>query len=224
MNRKSRSGPGERVCLLSPHPLVLAELHRLLDGNRFRLQLVRLESALAPQLFELEIPRASIYVVDANLPAAAIEALVTSITRRCPAARLLILAERVDDSTAFPLLRLGVKGVVGYRDIRRQLPSAVREVASGGFWAPRMVLSRFVESMLQGHSQGVPLRTAAMSGRERQVLEALLESLSNKEIGERLHISERTVKFHVSNLLAKFGVERRQHLILHCFQSRQNGH
>jgi DNA-binding CsgD family transcriptional regulator len=48
------------------------------------------------------------------------------------------------------------------------------------------------------------------------VLEALLENLSNKEIADRLHISERTAKFHVSNLLAKFRLRRRQDLILHC--------
>ncbi|HXU20708.1 MAG TPA: helix-turn-helix transcriptional regulator, partial [Verrucomicrobiae bacterium] len=48
----------------------------------------------------------------------------------------------------------------------------------------------------------------------------LLENLANKEVADRLHISERTVKFHVSNLLAKFGVRRRADLILLCYQRR----
>jgi DNA-binding CsgD family transcriptional regulator len=65
--------------------------------------------------------------------------------------------------------------------------------------------------------------SADISGREREVLEALLANLSNKEIAGKLEISERTVKFHVSNLLAKFGVERRQHLLLHCLQVRPTG-
>ena len=51
------------------------------------------------------------------------------------------------------------------------------------------------------------------------MLASLLQSLSNKEIGDKLNISERTVKFHVSNLLAKFSVQRRADLILHSFQS-----
>lgn len=59
---------------------------------------------------------------------------------------------------------------------------------------------------------------AKISERERQVLEALLDNLANKEIASKLGISERTVKFHVSNLLSKFGVERRQHLISRCLQ------
>jgi DNA-binding CsgD family transcriptional regulator len=55
------------------------------------------------------------------------------------------------------------------------------------------------------------------------VLNGLLENLANKEVADRLHISERTVKFHVSNLLAKFGVRRRADLILLCFQRRTAG-
>jgi DNA-binding CsgD family transcriptional regulator len=60
-----------------------------------------------------------------------------------------------------------------------------------------------------------------LSRREREVLDSLLENLANKEIASRLNISERTVKFHVSNLLNKFGVRRRADLILLCFQQRQ---
>ena len=63
--------------------------------------------------------------------------------------------------------------------------------------------------------------SADLSRREREVLDALLENLANKEIASRLNISERTVKFHVSNLLSKLGVRRRADLILLCFQHRQ---
>jgi DNA-binding NarL/FixJ family response regulator len=63
-------------------------------------------------------------------------------------------------------------------------------------------------------------RRALLSRRETEVLEALLDNLSNKEIAQRLHISERTVKFHVSNLLAKYGVTRRSDLIVQSLQKR----
>jgi DNA-binding NarL/FixJ family response regulator len=84
------------------------------------------------------------------------------------------------------------------------------------------VLSRFVDSILTG-AQGRRLRNEAptdLSRREQEVLNGLLENLANKEVADRLHISERTVKFHVSNLLAKFGVRRRADLILLCYQKR----
>ncbi len=60
-----------------------------------------------------------------------------------------------------------------------------------------------------------------LSRREKEVADLLLENLSNKEIASRLHVSERTAKFHVSNLLAKYGVQRRADLILLFFQSEQ---
>jgi len=59
-----------------------------------------------------------------------------------------------------------------------------------------------------------------LSRREQEVLDSLLENLSNKEIASKLNIAERTVKFHVSNLLSKFGVRRRADLILLTFQRR----
>src|ERR1700680_3861786 len=71
--------------------------------------------------------------------------------------------------------------------------------------------------------QGRRLKTDSvtnLSRREQEVLDSLLENLSNKEIASKLNIAERTVKFHVSNLLSKFGVRRRADLILLTFQRR----
>ncbi|MGH9775703.1 MAG: response regulator transcription factor [Candidatus Acidiferrales bacterium] len=94
--------------------------------------------------------------------------------------------------------------------------------AKGGFWVPRKVLSGFVEAVLSD-SRGNSLRiksAVSLSRREQEVLDCLLENLANKEIASKLNISERTVKFHVSNLLSKFGVQRRADLILLCYQGR----
>ena len=117
---------------------------------------------------------------------------------------------------------MGAKGLLTYKEAREQLPRALPLVANGGFWVPRAVLSGFVDSVLGGsHSRRLKADTSAdLSRREQEVLNSLLENLANKEIGSKLNISERTVKFHVSNLLSKFGVRRRADLILLCYQKR----
>jgi len=212
------------VCLLSSHPLVLAELQQLLSVRAFRVQARRLESTFAPGLERLSLPRAQMFVIDAHAPRQATEVLVAGIRERYPKARQVVVADKFNEVNAFPFLRLGAKGLLTYAEARQQLLRALQVVGRGGFWVPRKLLSRFVDSILslvRGHR--VVQGPADLTRREREVLDALLENLSNKEIGSRLHISERTVKFHVSSLLAKFGVRRRTDLILLCFQDRLLG-
>lgn len=201
---------------------MLGEFQRVLARPGFHLILRQLESTLAPDLRRLALPRAVVYVVDAHAARPATGALIANILDRYPSARLLVVAEKFSDANSYSLLRLGAKGLLTYAEARDQLPRALPLVAAGGFWVPRSVLSSFVDSILT-NVQGRRLKTdtaANLSRREQEVLDALLENLANKEIGNRLNISERTVKFHVSNLLSKFGVRRRADLILLCYQRR----
>jgi DNA-binding NarL/FixJ family response regulator len=213
-----------KVCILSPHPLVLAEFSRALNGSEFDLVTRQLESTLGPELRKLNVPRASVYVVDAahaSQPATA--ALIANILENSPAARLLVVAEQFSTTDSHNLLRLGAKGLLTYSGASAQLARALPQVASGGFWVPRSTLSEFIDSILTDtHGRRLKVATAKeLSRREREVLDTLLENLANKEIASRFNISERTVKFHVSNLLAKFNVRRRADLILLCYQDRQ---
>ena len=211
-----------QVCLLSPHPLVLSEFERALANGSFKISSRHLESTLGPDLRHLQIPKATIYVVDAHVAKPAAGALLTNILESNGEARIIVVAEKFDSAESYSLLQMGAKGLLSYTEAREQLPHALPLVAEGGFWVPRSVLSGFVDSILAGsHSRRIKADTAAdLSRREQEVLSALLENLANKEIGSRLNISERTVKFHVSNLLSKFGVRRRADLILLCYQKR----
>ena len=209
------------VCLLSPHPLVLSEFERLLEKAQFKVISKQLASMLAPDLRNMEPPRAQVYVIDAHAARPATGALLANILERYPEARLIVVGEQHDDANSYSLLRLGVKGLLTYTEARDQLIRALPLVVNGGFWVPRQLLSGFVDSILTG--QGRRLKTDSvtnLSRREQEVLDSLLENLSNKEIASRLNIAERTVKFHVSNLLNKFGVRRRADLILLTFQRR----
>jgi DNA-binding NarL/FixJ family response regulator len=211
-----------KVCLLSPHPMVLDEFKRLLESSCFQISAKQLDSMLAPDLRHLEVPKAGVYVIDAHAARQATGALLGNILERNENARLIVVGDKLKETDSHALLRQGVKGILTYTEARDQLPRALPLVAAGGFWVPREVLSRFVDSILTT-THGRRLRSDApseLSRREQEVLSSLLENLANKEVASRLHISERTVKFHVSNLLAKFGVRRRADLILLCYQRR----
>jgi DNA-binding NarL/FixJ family response regulator len=217
----AKSSP--KVCLLSPHPMVIDGFRRLLSESGFQVVARQLEPMLAPDLRYLAVPRASIYVIDAYAQRQATTALLGNIHDHNSGAGLVVVGDNLKEADSYALLRLGIKGILNYTEVREQLPRALRRVALGGFWVPRQVLSRFVDFILDA-SLPQHIRTnspAELSRREQEVLVGLREKLANKEVADRLHISERTVKFHVSNLFAKFGVRRRADLILLC--CRQDG-
>jgi DNA-binding NarL/FixJ family response regulator len=202
--------------------MVLEEFEKLLDESRVHVNKRQLESTLAPDLRTLPVPRAAVYVVDAHSSPRAASALIGNILDHQPNARVLVVDQKFKEADSYSMLRMGVKGLLTYSEAREQLQRALPLVADGGFWVPRTMLSRFVDSILDG-ARGRRLKTdtaAELSRREQEVLEGLLENLANKEVASKLNISERTVKFHVSNLLAKFGVRRRADLILLCYQRR----
>ncbi len=220
---KRSSAKQQQVCILSPHPLVLADFSKILETSGFRLILRQLESTLAPDLRRVEIPKALVYVVDAYASPPATAALITNVFEHSPEARILVIGEKFNAPESHTFLRHGARGLLTYADARGQLARALPHMAAGGYWVPRSTLAEFVDSVLNSsRPQRMKMDASSeLSRREREVLDSLLENLANKEIASRLNISERTVKFHVSNLLSKFGVRRRADLILLCFQQRQ---
>jgi DNA-binding NarL/FixJ family response regulator len=204
------------VCLLANHPLVLAEFQRLLSAVPGRVRPKRVQLQLSDGD---SIPRAGVYIVDFEGNRMATESLVAKVVERYPNARLLLVGVDFGEDVAFPLLRLGVKGLLQHAQLAEQLQRALQSIAAGGYWVPRTLLSRFVDSVLAKSTHGAAMASRArLSRREKEVIRALLDNISNKEIGSRLNISERTVKFHVSNLLRKFGVGRRADLIVMSYQ------
>lgn len=209
-----------KVCVLSPHPIALEEFRRQLSHGRFHLLLRRLDSTLALEPRRLLVPRARVYVLDAMDRRPVTEALVAGILERFPRARLLVVAEKLGETNVFALLRLGVRGLVTHVGTLQQLGKAVQLVAAGGYWVPRSILSRFVDTILHRSSYFIAKKSTRfhLTPRKQEILQALLENLSNKEIASKLNISLSTVKFHISELLTEHDVRRRADLILFYWQ------
>jgi len=201
--------------------MALQDFERLLRHPKFEFRAQSIDARAAAHAENLSIPDAQVYLLDALGSRAIAESLLASLSKQFPSARLVVVAEEFTDTSAFSALRLGARGLLTYTEAREQLPRAVDAVAAGGFWVPRALLSRFVDHVL-GHAPGPSpgSKPVNLSRREQEVFDGLLENLANKEIASRLNISERTVKFHVSNVLAKFGVRRRADLIVHFVQAK----
>src|SRR3984957_21003152 len=96
-NGKSNGKGSLKLCLLSPHPMVLEEFRRLLEDSGLQITVKLLDSMLAPDLRNLEIPKAAAYVVDAHAARQATGALLTKILDRFPNARLVVVADRMKE-------------------------------------------------------------------------------------------------------------------------------
>ena len=110
------------------------------------------------------------------------------------------------------MLYLGLDGLVKVsEDLEQELASAVNTVLDGAVWAPRRLLAEYVRQTNWLRSDQF-LAQFSLTPRESQVLQFAIRRFSNKEIGGILGISERTVKFHMSNIFEKLQVSDRQSL------------
>jgi DNA-binding NarL/FixJ family response regulator len=117
-----------------------------------------------------------------------------------------------NDADTMRLLHYGIDGFVELSDTwKTELPQAIHGVLSGHFWVHPEILAAFFKQA-QVLEQARSLRGDSLTVREGEILRLLMRDLANKEISRLLAISERTVKFHVSNILAKFDLEDRRGL------------
>jgi NarL family two-component system response regulator LiaR len=133
-----------------------------------------------------------------------------------PGSRFLVLLPP-DSSNANEMIRLFFWGIDGFVTLdkkwKKELPKAVLALLRGRLWVPSEVLLAFVKQMkIMLDSQLRPGQS--LTAREGQVLQLLFRQLTNKEIAHQLSISERTAKFHVSNVLNKLGLENRRNLLV----------
>ena len=133
-----------------------------------------------------------------------------------PDLRIIVTGAGADDETILKALAAGAKGYVDEAATPQEFVQAIRIVHQGSVWAPRRVLSIFIERVTSSPGRIFPAGRVTFTDREKEVLELLVAGRSNKEIGVALGIEERTVKAHVAKLMRKVGVQNRIALSVHA--------
>jgi len=133
-----------------------------------------------------------------------------------PDLRILVTGAGADDEMILKALAAGAKGYVDEAASPNEFAMAIRIVNQGSVWAPRRVLSTFIERVTTSPGRIFPAGRVTFTDREKEVLELLVAGRSNKEIGAALGIEERTVKAHVAKLMRKVGVQNRIALSVHA--------
>lgn len=133
-----------------------------------------------------------------------------------PDVRIIVTGAGIDEETILKAIASGAKGYVDEAATPSEFVQAIRVVNQGSVWAPRRVLSLFIERVTSSPGRIFPAGRVTFTDREKEVLEMLVVGRSNKEIGAALGIEERTVKAHVAKLMRKVGVQNRIALSVHA--------
>ena len=141
---------------------------------------------------------------------------MASLKASRPDLKIIVTGAGIDEETVLKAIASGAKGYVDEAASPSEFVQAIRIVQQGSVWAPRRVLSMFIERVTSSPGRIFPAGRVTFTDREKEVLEMLVAGRSNKEIGAALGIEERTVKAHVAKLMRKVGVQNRIALSVHA--------
>jgi two-component system response regulator DevR len=195
-----------RVFLLDDHEIVRRGLADLLDAEE-GLCVVGEAGTAAEALSRIPAAQPDVAILDARLPDGSGIDVCRDIRSSMPEVRCLILTSYDDNDAVFAAVMAGAAGYL-LKEIRgTNLVDAVRQVAAGKSLLDPSVTERLLSRLRDGEPEDK--RLASLTEREREILGLITEGLTNRQIGERLFLAEKTVKNYVSGLLAKLGMERR---------------
>jgi DNA-binding NarL/FixJ family response regulator len=133
-----------------------------------------------------------------------------------PKLKLIVMGSEANEETIISAIAAGAKGYLEETATPEQVTLCIDVVESGSIWAPRKVLSKFVDRMLHTTERRVLRHNFNFTEREQEVLRLLVAARSNREIATSLGIEERTVKAYVARLMRKVGVQNRIALSIHA--------
>jgi len=198
-----------RVLIVDDHPVVRQGLRTFLDLQD-DITVVGESADGESCVADAETLAPDVILLDLRMPGADGVAALHGLRERGSPARVLVITSFTEPTTVLPAVRAGASGYV-YKDVDPPaLAAAIRSVHAG-----HVLLHPDVARLLAAGDA----RPADLTPRERDVLVEVARGRSNREIARELSVSEKTVKTHVSAVLAKLGVQDRTQAALHAVRS-----
>ena len=195
-----------KVFLCDDHEVVRRGVKAMLESEG-DIEVIGEAASVAETLVRVPALAPDVAVLDVRLPDESGVVACRELRAMMPELGCLMLTSYADDEAMLDAILAGAQGFVLKQIKGADLVGAVRTVASGGSLLDPTATRRVMEQ-LRTHGQK-PNVLSELSNQERQVLELIGEGLTNRQIGERMFLAEKTVKNYVSNVLAKLGLERR---------------
>ncbi|MFI0510236.1 two-component system response regulator DevR [Streptomyces canus] len=211
MADSQRPGTGEpiRVFLLDDHEVVRRGVHDLLNDEP-DITVVGEAATVEQALVRVPALRPQVAVLDVRLPDGDGVTVCRELRSQMPDLACLMLTSFDDEEALLDSIMAGASGYVLKQIQGSDLVTAVRTVAAGQSLLDPSATTRLMARLRGGQQkEEEPDALPGLTAREREILALIGEGLTNRQIGQRLYLAEKTVKNHISRLLAKLGVERR---------------
>ncbi|MDH6514150.1 two-component system response regulator DevR [Streptomyces sp. SAI-208] len=211
MADSERPGPDHpiRVFLLDDHEVVRRGVRDLLDDEP-DISVVGEAGTVEQALVRVPALRPQVAVLDVRLPDGDGVSVCRELRSNMPELACLMLTSFDDEEALLDSIMAGASGYVLKQIQGSDLVSAVRTVAAGQSLLDASATTRLMARLRDGQQkEEEPDTLPGLTEREREILALIGEGLTNRQIGQRLYLAEKTVKNHISRLLAKLGVERR---------------
>jgi DNA-binding NarL/FixJ family response regulator len=195
-----------RVFLLDDHEVVRRGVADVLSSDP-DITVVGEAKNAAEAMSRVPALRPDVAVLDVRLPDGDGVTVCRDLRAQLPELGVVMLTSYSDDEALFQAIMAGAAGYLLKQILGQDLVTAVRTVAAGGSLLDPTATSAVLARMRRATEPAGPL--AALSEQERTVLTLIGEGLTNRQIGERMFLAEKTVKNYVSHLLGKLGMARR---------------
>jgi len=210
-----------KVMVLADLPITRAALRLLLQSHD-HLNVIA-EAAVGAKALDLNgNERPDIVLLDCDPKSESTLELLPELLKGAQAGQLILLTDSSDRDFQQRAIQLGARGLVSKDKTPEILFKAIERVNAGEVWFERVTMANALGEMsrLNGAREPDPeaARIAALSKREREVVVLIGEGLKNKQIADRLFISETTVQHHLSSIFGKLGVADRLELVIYAYR------
>jgi DNA-binding NarL/FixJ family response regulator len=197
------------VFIVDDHEIVRRGLIDLLDADP-RMRVVGEAGSAADAVHRIPAVRPAVVLLDVRLGDGSGVDVCRDIRSLLPETRCLMLTSFDDDDALFAAVMAGASGYLMKQIKGSSLTDAIQDVAAGRSMIDSSLTERLLQRLRTSHdSADARGTTSDLTARERDILALITEGLTNRQIGERLFLAEKTIKHYVSGLLAKLGMERR---------------
>ena len=208
-----------RVILADDHPIFRDGLRKLLTSDD-NIAIVGEASNGNEAMQMVAKLKPDVLLLDLRMPDKDGLAVLEEINFDTLPTRVIVLTATEDDRDVIRAMRLGARGVVLKQSATDLLVKSIHKVYSGEIWLDQRMTAEVMKAFSKSSEAGARREKPLLSDREKEIVQLVAQGFRNKEVGEKLFISEQTVKNHLHNIFDKLGVSDRLELALYAIHHR----